>query len=68
MDLSFQEKNGSKIQYLVAEVLSKNGVLYFLGHPIVSGTIYFRGTVGSMEGPRLVSDPMGVSSCVLRVP
>ena len=35
---------------------------------IVSGTIYFRGPVGSMEGPRLVSDPMGVGSCVLRVP
>ena len=34
----------------------------------MSGTIYFRGPVGSMEGPRLVSDPMGVSSCVLRVP
>ena len=27
-----------------------------------------RSPVGSMEGPRLVSDPMGVSSCVLRVP
>ena len=62
------EKNGLKIRYLVAEILSKNGVLSFLGHPVVSGTIYFRGTVGSMEGPRLVSDPMGVGSCVLRDP
>ena len=35
---------------------------------IVSATIYFRGPVGSMEGPRLDSDPMGVGSCVLRVP
>ena len=30
--------------------------------------VHFRDPVGSMEGPRLVSDPMGVSSCVLRVP
>ena len=34
----------------------------------MSGTIYFRGPVGSMEGPRLDSDPIGVGSCVLRVP
>ena len=27
-----------------------------------------RGTAGSIEGPRLVCDPMGVDSCVLRVP
>ena len=29
---------------------------------------FFRGPVGSMERPRLVSDPTGVGSCVLRVP
>ena len=58
------EKNGLKIRYLVAEILSKNGVLFFWGHPVVSGTIYFRG----MEEPRLVSDPTGVGSCVLRGP
>ena len=34
----------------------------------MSGTIYFRGPVGSMEGPRLVSNTMGVNSCFLRVP
>ena len=28
------EKNGLKIQYLVAEILSKSGVLFFLGHPV----------------------------------
>ena len=27
------EKNSSKIQYLVAEILSKNRVLFSLGHP-----------------------------------
>ena len=62
------ETNGLKILYLVVEILSKNGVLFFLGHPVMSVTISFRGTVGSMEGPKLVSDPMGVGSCVLRGP
>ena len=27
-----------------------------------------RDPIGSMEGPRLVCDPMGVGSCVLRCP
>ena len=39
MDLSFQEKNGLKIRYLVVEILSKNLVSFFLGHPVGSGTI-----------------------------
>ena len=28
------EKNGLKIRYLVAEILSKNPVSFFLGHPV----------------------------------
>ena len=35
MDLSFQEKKKHlEIRYLVAEILSKNPVLLFLGHPV----------------------------------
>ena len=30
--------------------------------------VQFRGPVGSIEGPRLVLDPMEVRSCVPRVP
>ena len=30
--------------------------------------VHFRGPVGSIEGPRLVLDPMEVRSCVPRVP
>ena len=37
--------------------------LYLCQGPSIS-----RIPVGSMEGPRLVPDPMGVGSCVLRVP
>ena len=29
-----EEKNDLKIRYLVAEILSKNPVLLFLGHPV----------------------------------
>ena len=29
------EKNYLKIQYLVAEILSEHGVLFFLGHPVL---------------------------------
>ena len=31
------EKKRLKIRYLVAEILGKNEVLSFLGHPVVSG-------------------------------
>ena len=35
MDISFQEKKKDlKIRYLVAEMLIKNPVLFFLGNPV----------------------------------
>ena len=35
---------------------------------IMNHKVHFRGPVGSIEGPRLVLDPMVVRSCFLRVP
>ena len=52
-----------------AYIKCRNGIHPEIGLKIIgSWTVYFRGPVGSMEGPRLVYDPMGLISCVLRVP
>ena len=37
------EKNDLKIRSLVAEILSKNPVLFFLGHPVVINLLYMAG-------------------------
>ena len=33
------EKNDLKIRYLVTEILSKHGVLFFLGHPVMLASL-----------------------------
>ena len=35
------EKNYLEIGYLVAEILSKNPVSFFLGHPVYGWAIYY---------------------------
>ena len=45
------EKNDLKIRYLVAEILSKHPVSFFLGHPVVRRMDYERLTKGKNELP-----------------